>query len=162
MPIIKPKATIVASSQNKLTERSDYAPPEKKSLLKELDLDVLGKAELEHLNELYPTSTRNMVLTPLDKEAKKPEYKIKYIQANDQFALTLCEFFNTLFQKMLMNARTLQPLNIPACVHIDEELKERYFQKRRLGYLPVDHVNFWKAVFVDQCVFFKNLLQVLF
>jgi len=145
-------------------DKGENPAPERKTYLKELDLDSLGKKEIEQLKELYPTSTKNVVATPLDKEVKKPEYKVKNIKVNDQFAVRYCELLEVLFQKMLANGDNTKAVELPAGVTVGnntEEYLEKYRARRALGMPKVDFNPFWKIIFGNRAEVFANLLTVL-
>ena len=145
-------------------EKGENPAPERKTYLKELDLDSLGKKEIEQLKELYPTSTKNVVATPLDKEAKKPEFKVKNIKVSDQFAVRYCEILEVLFRKMLANGDNAKAPELPAGITLGnntEEFLEKYRQKRALGMPKVDYNQFWKIIFGNRAEVFANLLTVI-
>ena len=180
MNVINPKKTETASSFSPMKvgpafaasktylgsnkEKGENPAPERKTYLKELDLEILGKKEMEQLKELYPTSTKNLVANPLDKEAKKPEFKVKNIKVTDQFAVRYCELLDVLFQKMLVNGDSKKSPDFPTNVVIagldNEELLEKYRMNKSIAAPKVDYNQFWKIIFGNRAEVFSNLLTV--
>ena len=161
-PISSTMGSKVQIGSNRNIDKGENLPPERKTFIKEFDMEVIGKKELEQLRELYPTSTKNIEPTALDREAKKPEYKVKNIKANDQLALALCEFLDILFQRMLKNGNP-QEIDIPSKINIqpkDEELKLKYNINRNIGAPQVDYTQFWRIIFGDRGQVFNNLFIV--
>ena len=143
-----------------LAKYGENTAPEKKSFIKEFDTEVIGKKELEQLNDLYPSS---MTPSLLDKEAKKPEFKLKNIKANDMFPLALCEFLDLLFQKMILDAESIQASENAAnknTLSQDQSIMKKQMMLRRLGFSRVDHPAFWKIIFTNKCELFENILIV--
>lgn len=57
-PVSSTVGSKVQIGSNKNLDKGENPAPEKKTYIKEFDMEVIGKKELEQLRELYPTSTK--------------------------------------------------------------------------------------------------------
>jgi len=116
----------------------------KRTILNELDPEPLGEKELQNFNNLYIVSTKNMVETEIEKEAKKPEYSVSNIRANDSYSLALCELLDVLLKKTFMNS-------------------ENPKISKLIGLPDVNFAPLWAAIFADgEGQVFTRLLKVKF
>jgi hypothetical protein len=120
---------------------TDSSVPQRKTIMNDFDFETLGKQEAKSLFSLYPHSTRNLVDTDIDKEAKKLEYTVANIRATDSYSIALCEFLEIMFRKTLT---------------VTENVK-----MRKLLNLPdVDYSQFWECFFSDgKCYSFERLMK---
>ena len=106
------------------------------------DEEFITKESTQQINLLYPISTKALIETEIDKEAKKPEYAPFYIKDNDSLSYACCEVLDILLQKSLKNPQQAK--------------------FRKLLDLPnVDYSLFWSAIFdVQPSRFFERLIKV--
>lgn len=119
-----------------------FVPPMERNLKTDFDTDIIGRKELEALLSLYPVSTRNVVEKDIDREAKKPEFKVFYIKQNEPFCLALCEFLEIICKKTLQAGDAAKI-------------------KSLIGLQDTNYVSLWNTIFSDsKGNFFDRMFKV--
>jgi hypothetical protein len=125
-------------------EPQRFVPPVERNLKTEVDPEIIGKKELESLMSLYPVSTRNIVEKDIDRESRKPEFKIAYIRQNESYCVALCEFVEIICKKTL-------------------QANDASKIKSLIGLADTNYVSLWNAMFSDgKGTFFERIFKVIF
>ena len=158
------------SSKQQIPSKADLGPrqyfrstaaPEIITLSTEYYNDGMTTEDAQMLNILYPLTCANRIQTDLDKEAKKADFMIPNIKANDVFSVPACELLDTLFRK----AFSTTFLDIDEAKSDTEENMEnrgkklRHEMKKKLGRPDIDYSSFWSAIFGQNCKLFGLLLK---
>lgn len=141
--------------------------PIKRTVHKELDLDVLDQEKVKELEKVYVTPVH--ASTDIELEAVKADFGVRNLRENDHFSVALCEFLQELFRKAVSKASDVDGpekkienlLGVSMINELDIELlKAKYELKRNIGSPSFDPQLFWQSVFTSDCMIFEQLLKV--